>query len=73
MSLLTQNRWFRRFGFGAIAALSLGAAVMSTAPAQAREFAPRAPIAAVHHASYFPRFFYGYGGYHWYHWDHRWR
>ncbi|MGH7094150.1 MAG: hypothetical protein ACREFB_11515 [Stellaceae bacterium] len=37
MSLLAQNKWFRRLGFAAVAAFGLGAAVMPTAPAQARE------------------------------------
>lgn len=39
MSLLTQSKtkWFRRLGFAAVAALGLGAAAMSSAPAQARE------------------------------------
>jgi hypothetical protein len=72
MSRLTQNRWFRRFGFGAFAALSLGALV-STSPAEAREYGYRAPVA--HHAAFFPRVFFG-GGHYWHHWghqDHRWR
>ena len=73
---LTQNRWFRRFGFGAIAALALGVTAMSTAPAQAHDYGYRGPIVA-HHASYFPRFFFGFGGgHHGYcqdHGDRRWR
>jgi len=71
---LTQNRWFRRFGFGAIAALSL-CAVSMTSPAQAREFGFRDPAVAIHHASYTPRALYGFGGEHGWHqwdrWDHR--
>jgi hypothetical protein len=37
MSLLRQNKCFRRLGFAAVAALGLGFAAMPTAPAQARE------------------------------------
>jgi hypothetical protein len=76
---LTQNRWFRRLGFGAIAALSLCAATLMTGPAQADDYGYRGPT-GVHHASYAPRFFYGFGGEHrWHQWDrwdhrdHRWR
>jgi hypothetical protein len=36
MSLMMQNKWFRRVGFAAIAATVLGAATIPTAPAQAR-------------------------------------
>jgi hypothetical protein len=72
-----QNRWFRRVGFAAIAALSLGASAAMTSPAQAHDFGHRAPVASVHHASFFPRVFFGFGGqHHWHHgdhWDHRWR
>ena len=71
---LTQNRWFRRLGLGAIAAVSLGAAVMTSPPAQAHDFGYRAPV-AIHHAAYFPRYFFGFGGEHRWdhqnHWDHR--
>ena len=35
---LTQNRWFRRLGFGAIAAVALSVTAMTTAPAQAHEY-----------------------------------
>jgi hypothetical protein len=74
---LTQNRWFRRFGFAVIAALSLGASAMMTNPAQAHEFGYRAPVVAMHRAAYVPRLFFGhgwgYGGYYWHHGDHRWR
>ena len=38
MSLLTQNKWFRRLGFAAIAAMALGAAAIPTAPAHARSW-----------------------------------
>jgi hypothetical protein len=75
---LTQNRWFRRLGLGTIAALSLGVAVMTTAPAQAHDYGYnyRGPV-ATHHVAYFPRFFFGFGGgQHWNHydrWDHHWR
>ena len=69
MSLM-QNRWFRRFGFGAIAAVALGVTAMSAAPAQAYDYGYRAPV-IVHRAAYFPRFFFGYGGgHHGYYWDH---
>jgi hypothetical protein len=75
MSLM-QNRWFRRLGLGTIAALSLGAAVMTTAPAQAHDYGYnygygyRGP-AMNHRVAYFPRFFYGFGGgQHWHHYDH---
>ena len=70
---LKQNRWFRRFGLGAVAAAALGAATMSTAPAQAHEYDYyyRAPV--VHHAAFVPRFFFGFGGNHWHQWDHHWR
>lgn len=74
---LTKDRWFRRLGFGAIAAVSLGAAAMSTSPAQAHDFAQahhfdrRAPVVAVHHPSYFPRVVFWFGGHHRDHWDHR--
>lgn len=33
---LTQNKWFRRLGFAAIAVTALGAVSLPTAPAQAR-------------------------------------
>ncbi|HEY1796469.1 MAG TPA: hypothetical protein VGG57_10155 [Stellaceae bacterium] len=36
MSLMTQNKWFRRLGFAVIAATVLGAATIPAAPAQAR-------------------------------------
>ena len=70
---LTTNRWFRRFGIGAIAAVALGVTAIGSAPAQAQNYGyyQRAPI--VHHAAFFPRIFFGYGGYHWHHWDHHWR
>src|SRR5579862_8333779 len=72
MSLM-QNRWFRRFGFGALAALSLCAAAMSTTPAQARDFGFGSPA---RHAVYVPRHYFGFGGFggehHWYRGDHRW-
>jgi len=68
---LTQNRWFRRFGFGAIAALGLCASAAMTSPAQAHDYVPRAPMMTAHHASYFPSYFFGFGGgYHWHHWHH---
>jgi len=68
MSRLTQNRWFRRFGFGAIAALSLFA-LASANPAQARDYSYRAPV--THHVSFFPRVFYGYHAHDWHnHWDY---
>jgi len=72
MSRLTQNRWFRRFGFGAVAALSLFA-LTSVSPAQAHDYGYRAPIA--HHVSFFPRVFYGYHAHDWHHqWGyHHWR
>jgi hypothetical protein len=38
MFRLTQNRWFRRVALGTVAAIGLGAAVLPTAPAQARVF-----------------------------------
>ena len=69
---LTQNRWFRRLGLGTIAALSLGVAVMTTAPAQAQDYGyyNRGPVMS-HRAAYFPRFFFGFGGgQHWHHYDH---
>jgi hypothetical protein len=75
---LTQNRWFRRLGLGTMTALSLGAAVMTIAPAQAHDYgySYRAPMTS-HHVAYFPRFFVGFGGgQHWHHydrWEHRWR
>lgn len=69
MSGLTQNRWFRRLGFGAIAALSL-CAVTSLSPAQAHEYGHRTPAVAAHHVSFVSRFFYGFGGHHWDHRDH---
>lgn len=69
MSLM-QNRWFRRLGFGAVAALSLFA-VSPASQAQAREYGYRAPV-AVHHASFLPRVFFGHGP-HWQHRDHYWR
>ena len=65
---LKQNRWFRRFGLGAVAALSLGAAVIATVPAQAHEYGYQAPV-FVNPASFFPRFFFGFGGEQ--HWDHQ--
>jgi hypothetical protein len=65
---LAQNRWFRRLGFGAIAAVALSVTAMTAAPAQAQEYGYRGPMIA-YHASYFPRFFYGFGGGH--PWDHR--
>ena len=71
MSRLAQNRWFRRFGFGAIAALSLFA-LTSVSPAQARDYGYRAPV--VHHSAFVPRAFFGYHGHYWghhrdqYHW-----
>ena len=65
---LTQKRWFRRIGFGAIAAVALGVTAMTTAPAQAQDYGYRGPMVA-YHASYFPRFFFGFGGEH--RWDHR--
>jgi hypothetical protein len=68
---LTKNRWFRRFAFGAVAALSLFAAAMPTSPAQAREFGFRTPIVAMHHASFFSRIFAGHGG--WHHEYRHWR
>jgi len=68
MSRLAQNRWFRRFGFGAIAALSLFA-LTSVSPAQAHGYGYRAPV--THHAAFFPRIFLGYHGHDWgHHWDH---
>jgi len=73
---LTQNRWFRRLGFGALAAVALGTAAMTTVPAQAREFGYYHPAPVVQHAAFFPRFFFGVGGHHWDHhdrWDHHWR
>jgi len=68
---LTKNRWFRRFGIGAIAALSLSTAAMAASPAQYRDYGYR-PRVEAHHAAFLPRFF-GFGGYDWHHWDHRWR
>jgi hypothetical protein len=38
MTRLTQNRWFRRVALGTVAAIGLGAALIPTAPAQARVF-----------------------------------
>ncbi|HXP04051.1 MAG TPA: hypothetical protein VN808_08005 [Stellaceae bacterium] len=77
---LTQNRWYRRLGFGAIAAVSLGAAAMMTSPAQAQDYGYRPPVVAMHYPYYAPRIFFGFGGgYHqdrWDHgnrWDHHWR
>lgn len=67
---LTQNRWFRRFGLAAIAAVALGTAAMTTAPAQAHEYGYRGPVIA-YHASYFPRLFFGHTWDHRDHWDHR--
>jgi hypothetical protein len=64
---LTQNRWFRRFGLGAVAALSLGAAVMATVPAQAHEYGYQGPV-FINPASFFPRVFFGFSGER--HWDH---
>ena len=79
---LTQNRWFRRFGLGAVAALSLVAATMTTVPAQAHEYGYRAP-AVVNPAFIFQRVFTGFAGAgHWDHhaywghrdyWGHHWR
>jgi hypothetical protein len=71
---LTQNRWFRRLGFGAIAAVGIGLTAMTAAPAQAHDYGYRGPMIS-HHASYFPRFFSGFGGgyHHWYHRDYHWR
>ena len=67
MYRLTQNRWFRRFGFGAIAALSLFA-LTSVSPAQAHDYGYRAPT--THHAAFFPRIFFGYHAHDWgRHWD----
>jgi hypothetical protein len=71
MSSLTQNRWFRRLGVGAVAALSLFAITTSNNPAQAHSMVARAPVVAMHHVSYVPRFFFG--GYGWHHWYHHWR
>ncbi|HTZ37514.1 MAG TPA: hypothetical protein VMB84_15895 [Stellaceae bacterium] len=67
MSRLTQNRWFRRFGFGAIAALSL-CALTATSPAQAHEYGHLATV--VHHVPFLSRVFFGY---HWHHGDYHWR
>jgi hypothetical protein len=67
MSLM-QNRWFRRFGLGAIAAVALGVTAMTTAPAQAQDYGYRGPM-VVHHAEYVPRFFFRFGGEQ--RWDHR--
>jgi hypothetical protein len=70
MSLM-QNRWFRRFGFGAIAALSLFAATMTTSgAAQARGIGG---MAVAHHMAYFHRGYVGYGGGYWHPWYHHWR
>ena len=69
MSRLTQSRWLRRLGFGAVAALSLFAMAPSQ-QAQAHEYGYHAPVA--HHAAFVPRFF-GFGGYHSHHWGHHWR
>jgi hypothetical protein len=38
MFRLIQNRWFRRVAFGAVAALGLGAAMLPSAPAEARVY-----------------------------------
>lgn len=66
---LTQNRWFRRLGFAAVAALGVAGSAMLTAPAQAHDFAyHRAPI--VHHTAFFPRIFFGWHQGYGNHWDH---
>jgi hypothetical protein len=70
MSRLTQNRWFRRFGFGAIAVLSLAASPMLTNVAQAHEYGHRAPVIE-HHVSHVPWFFTGW--HHPYHGGRYWR
>jgi hypothetical protein len=70
MSRLTQSRWLRRFGFGAVAALSL-LALAPSQQAQAHEYGYRAPV--VHHAAFIPRLFFGFGGHHGYYWGHHWR
>lgn len=75
---LTQNRWFRRVGFATIAALGLGLSAAAAAPAQAHDFGRGAPIAArLHHASFLPRLFFGFGEGHYRHggdhWGHHWR
>jgi hypothetical protein len=79
---LTQNRWFRRFALGAVAALSLGAAVVATVPAQADEYGYQGGV-FINPASFFPRVFSGFGaGHRWDHhaywdhqnyWNHHWR
>ena len=61
MSHLTQSRWLRRFGFGAVAALSL-LALAPSQQAQAHEYGYRAPVA--HQAAFLPRLFFGFGGGH---------
>ena len=67
---LTQNHWFRRVGFATIAALGLGASAMMASPAQAHEYGHRVPVVtSVQHASFFPRFFFGFG-HHWHHGGH---
>jgi len=38
MFRLVQNRWFRRVAFGAVGALGLGAAMLPSAPAEARVY-----------------------------------
>ncbi|HWB48491.1 MAG TPA: hypothetical protein VG651_05235 [Stellaceae bacterium] len=72
---LTENRWFRRLGFAAVAVLGLTGSVMLTSPAQAHDVAHRPAV--VHHTAFFPRIFFGLGhGHHAHHdnhWDHRWR
>lgn len=71
MSLM-QSRIFRRVGFAAVAALMLGAGAMAATPAQAHDYAYRAPVA---HAAVFHHSPFGFWGHPWHHivrWGHRW-
>jgi hypothetical protein len=54
---IVNGQLFRRFGFGAVAALSLSA-LMSTSPAQAHDRDFRPSMVVTHHASYFPGYFF---------------
>lgn len=70
---LTNNRWFRRIGFAAVAVLTLGTTAIATSPAQAHEFQHRGPAAsAFHRTSHYPRYFFGFG-HRWHPVYHHWR
>ena len=74
MSLVKNSSWFRRIGFAAVAALSLGTAAIASRPAQAHDYGrARGPaVASIHRVSHFPQFFFGFG-HRWHPVYHHWR